>query len=84
MNHQSSEEIANIIAEKEKELNTAIDNQATVEQEILLISKKILESQFKKKDLQIVLSKANRNVKVLQGELRILRNQFFSAKNAGL
>jgi len=84
MEHLSSAEISNVITAKEHELSEAITHQATVEQEILLLSKQILELQFKKKDLQMAMSKANQNVRLLNGELRILRSQFFNAKNSGL
>jgi len=84
MEHVSSAEISNIITSKEHELSEAITHQSTVEQEILLLMKQILELQFKKKDLQMAMSKANQNVRLLNGELRILRSQFFNAKNSGL
>jgi peptidoglycan hydrolase CwlO-like protein len=83
-NNTSSEDISNIIVEKEKELAKAINDQATVEQALLTLSKQILDLQFKRKDLQIALSKANQNVRLLNGELRVLRNQFFSARNSGI
>jgi hypothetical protein len=70
--------------EKEKELQEAIKILFEVEQNILMLSRKIIDLQGQKKDLEIAQSKGNQNVKVLQSELRVLRNQFFAAKNSGI
>jgi peptidoglycan hydrolase CwlO-like protein len=80
----SSSEISNIQDEKEKELQKAIDNLSTVEQEILLLRRKIIDLQGKRTDLEFSKSKASQNVRVLQSELRTLKNQFWSARNSGL
>lgn len=84
MNNQSSAEIANEIAEKENELATALENELKVEQEILLLQREILTLQGKKKDLELTSSKAKHLVKKINIELRLLKGQFWSSKNAGL
>lgn len=70
--------------EKEKDLQGAIKILFEVEQEILLLSRQIIDLQGKKKDLEISKLKASQNVKVISSELRILKNQFFAAKNSGI
>ena len=82
--NMTSVEIGNVIAEKEKELSEAIRTQQTVDLAILEISKKILDLQRDKKDLQISDSKAKYIVKDVTGQLRYLKNKFWSAKNEGL
>jgi len=68
--NRSSADIGTISDEKEKELQEAIKSHSRVEQEILLLRRASLE--------------ASQNIKVIQSELRVLKNQFFSAKNSGL
>lgn len=83
MQELTSAEISNIQDEKEKELQKAIDSLSTVEQEILLLRRKIIDLQGKRTDLEFTKSKASQNVRVLQSELRTLKNQFWLAKNSG-
>lgn len=80
----SSAEIGTIQDEKEKELQSAIANLTTIEQEILLLRRKIIDLQGIKADLEFTKSKASQNVRVIQSELRILKQQFWSARNSGL
>ena len=82
--NMSSTDIGNVIAEKEKELSESISIQQTVDLEILEVSKKILDLQRAKKDLQISDSKAKHNVKQLSIQLRFLKSKFWSARNEGL
>ena len=82
--NKSSAEIGNIQDEKEKELQQAIHNLSTIEQEILSIRREIITLQGERTDLEMVKSKASQNVRVLQSELRTLKNQFWSARNSGL
>ena len=84
MSELTSHEISNIIADKENALKGEIDVAQKVEQEILLLQREILELQRKKKDLEIARSQANHVVRKTSIELRVLRNQFFSARNSGI
>jgi hypothetical protein len=70
--------------EKEKELQGAIKALFEVEQEFLLLGRQIIDLQGKKKDIEVAKLKASQNVKVISSELRILKNQFFAAKNSGI
>lgn len=80
----SSAEIGTMQDEKEKEYRESINDVSTIEQEILIISRKIIELQGKKKDLEYAKSKASQNLRVIQSEMRELKSQFWSAKNSGL
>ena len=80
----SSAEIGTKQVEKEKELQVANKSLYVVEQEILLIRRQIIDLQGKRTDLEIVRSKASQNLRVIQSELRILKQSFWAAKNGGL
>jgi len=80
----SSSEISNIMDKKERELSEAITSYYMVEQEKLSLQKEILEKQTKKKDLEIALSKAGHILRQLNIEIKLLKNKFWSNKNAGL
>ena len=80
----SSHEISLKQDEKEKELQKAISALYIVKQEMLLLGREIINLQGKKKDLEIQRLKGSQNVRVIQSELRTLKNQFWAAKNEGL
>lgn len=80
----NTSELSNLIDSKEKELQEALNSFYPVEEAILNIQKQIIELQGKKKDLEIAKSKANHTIRQLNSELKILRNQFFKARNEGL
>ena len=82
--NRSSAEIANEIAERENELAKMIDAQQTVEQEILLLQRQILELQGRKKDFEISNSKAKHSIRKANIEIKLLEKKFWSAKNSGL
>ena len=81
---KSSAEISNEIAEKENELADILTNQQSIEQEILILQRDILELQRKKKDLEISNSKARHLVKKCTIEISLLKNKFWQVKNSGL
>ena len=83
LNNLSSSEISNLIDEKEKELSQALKDYFIIEQEKLILQKEILETQTKKKDLEIALSKAGHILKQINIELKLSRSKFWSCKNAG-
>ncbi len=83
-NDKSSAEIGTEIDEKEKSLQEAIKNLSTIEQEILLLRRSMIDLSGKRTDLELNKSKASQNLRVIQSELRILKQQFWSAKNSGL
>lgn len=80
----NSAEIGNIQDQKEKDLQKAIYDLALIEQEILLLRRQVIDLQGKRTDLELMKSKASQNVRVIQSELRILKNTFWAAKNSGL
>ena len=55
----SSTEISEYICGLEREIKSAIESNAIVEQERLLLQKKILELQTRKKDLDIEIGRAH-------------------------
>jgi hypothetical protein len=81
---KSSAEIGQEIDDKEKELQTAIKNLSLVEQEILTFRRQIIDIQGKRTDLELLKSKASQNLRVIQSDLRILKQEFWSSKNSGL
>ena len=80
----NSAEIGNIQDQKEKYLQKAIHDLALIEQQILLLRRQVIDLQGKRTDLELMKSKASQNVRVIQSELRILKNTFWAAKNSGL
>lgn len=81
---KSSAEIGNTIDEKEKDYREAVKNISSVEQEILIIQKQIIDLQGKKKDLELIKCKATQNIRLLSSELRVLKQSFWASKNSGL
>jgi len=77
MNDKSSAELANDIAEKDKEIAQAIATKEVVHQEILSLRKK-------KIDLDVALSKARYNIDKLKIERSLLNHKFWECKNSGL
>jgi nitrogen fixation protein FixH len=80
----TSAELSNKMDEVEKELSIGLQAHQEVEQAILRLQRDILEKQTQKKDLEIALSKASHNNKQLTITLKLLTNQFWAAKHAGL
>ncbi len=83
-NDKTSAEIGILIDEKEKSLQEAIKNLSTIEQEILLLCRKVIDLQGERTDLELTRSKASQNLRVLQSDLRILKQAFWASKNSGL
>lgn len=81
---KSSADIGVEMDEKERELQSAIRALFEVEQEILLLSRQIIDLQGKKKDFEMSKLKATQNLRVIQSELKILKNAFWASKNQGL
>jgi peptidoglycan hydrolase CwlO-like protein len=80
----SSAEIGTMQDAKELELRESSAALAEVEQNILLLSRQIIDLQGKKKDLEYTKSKARQNLHVIQSEMRELKSKFWSAKSSGL
>lgn len=77
----SLEDIENLKVEKRKELIELIKSKEEVELELIELSRKILELQMKKKDLNIVSEKAKSSEKQLRLEIRNLEEQYWSVKH---
>lgn len=82
--NRSSADISQEIANKEKELGKLNTEQFTIEQEILLLQRAILERYGTKKDLEIANGKAKHLIRQKSIEIKLLEKQFWAAKNAGL
>ena len=74
------EDIANEIAEKQKQLKTFQTSQYTVEDEILKLQKRIIELQGEKKDKEIAAAKGRYNIRQLLVDLKILTNEYWNLK----
>jgi hypothetical protein len=81
LERQSSEEIDEIIVEREKELQTANHHYAIVIEESHNLTRQMLEMRIRKNSNAIMVEKAKENVKRLESDLRILRSAFWAAKN---
>lgn len=75
------EDIENLKVEKRKELIELIKNKEAVELELIDLSRKILELQIKKKDLNTISEKAKSSEKQLRLEIRNLEEQYWSIKH---
>ena len=82
--NKSSAEIGLEIDKKEVELQAAIKDLSTIEQEILLLRRQIIDMQGKRTDLEFAKSKASQNLRLIQSELRILKQNFWACKYEGL
>ena len=80
---QNSAAISNLIDAKEKELSEALNVYQVIEQEKLLLQRKILNMQVRKKDLEIAEGKAGHNIKQINIEIKLLKNKFWNCKNSG-
>ena len=76
-------EISQLISDKEKELGTLLKHQERVDDEEIAISKQILMLRMKKKDVEQAQSKARHCVRLLQLDIKNLTNQFWTTKNQG-
>jgi len=81
---KTSAEIGVELDELEKSYQKAINAAATIEQEILLLQRQIIDLQGKKKDLEYIKSKGTQNLRVIASELRVMKNMFFATRNSGL
>ena len=79
----SSSEISQLIADKEKEIRSALDAKQVVDAEENALARQILDIRLKKKDLEGAISKATHNIRVLEIEKKLLEKQFWAARNAG-
>ena len=74
---QSAAEIANLIAEKDKEIGLAIAAKEVVANEVFTLRKKMM-------DLNQSMSKCRYNIDKLKLERSLLNHEFWAAKNSGL
>ena len=76
----SPEEIDNLRVEKEKELKESEHSAALVKDEILSLSRQILEIRVKKNTLDSEFERARYNVKRIQSDIKVLTSKFWQAK----
>ncbi len=79
----TTDELANLIDEKEKSLRAGHESLSIVEAEDIRLSKEVLKLQIMRKDNQAILSKARHNVQRISSELRELRNRFWRSRDGG-
>lgn len=86
----SSEELSNLLSEKEKEYQTTNNSFGMIAEKVLEIEKKIIDKQKdldelrgKKKDCQIEKNKASTAIKQINSELNFLRNKMFNIRRQG-
>jgi hypothetical protein len=77
----SPDEIDNIKVEREKDLIEAERAAAVVKDEVLGLSRQILEIRIKKNVLDAAYEQARFLVKRLQSDIKILTSKFWGAKN---
>ena len=74
------EEIDNLRVEKEKELKASEHSAALVKDEILSLSRQILEIRIKKNGLDAAYEQARYSVKRIQSDIKVLTSKFWLAK----
>lgn len=79
--NKSVSDLACAITEKQKEFSLALKDLNTIEQEILLLQRDILELQLKKKGIEVGAGKAKHNVRQLALEIKMLSAKFWESKN---
>ena len=77
MNEKPASEIANEIAEKDKEISLAIADKEVVANEVFTLRRKAM-------DLNQAMSKCRYNIDKLKLERSLLNHAFWAAKNQGL
>lgn len=77
----SPDEIDNLKVEKEKELIEAERSAATVKDEVLGLSRQILEIRIKKNGLDSEYERARYNVKRIQSDIKVLTSKFWQSKS---
>ena len=82
--NSSSTEIDEVIVEKEKSQQTVLEAKGDLVIEIGRITLSILKLERHKKERQIELDKARSIYNITDSVLRVLRSQFWKAKNSGL
>jgi len=81
INRMTSIEIDNLKVEKQKEAITADRLYNVIEEKINNIDLNILKLRSEKKQLEIVLDKAQHNKSVLKKQISILTSKFWNTKN---
>lgn len=75
-----TDEISNVLDDKEKELRAAIEAQSIVELEDLRLAKEVAEISLKRKNLAPGLVQAKHNIRRITSELRELKNRYWKAR----
>ena len=75
------EEIDNLRVEKEKELKASEHSAALVKDEILSLSRQILEIRVKKNGLDSEYERARYNIKRVQSDIKILTSKFWQSRS---
>lgn len=81
---KSSAEIGNLIAEKEKEINTFSKSRDEVKLSINALRREIHQKQIEIKNLEDSLIKAECCVREAKTEHSILKDAFWNARNSGI
>lgn len=81
---KSSSELDREKTELEKQLKEAIKQRAIVENATQLLARDILILRTKKKDSDIISSKARSNIKLLEIDIALKTSEFWAAKHEGI
>ncbi len=84
LSNKTAAEISNEIVSVEKNIKIEIDNRAIINNQIYVLSRRILELDIKKRELMIGKSKSSDNIRKLELDKSILRSAFWSTKESGL
>ncbi len=77
-------ELSQLLSDKENELRQALGSQEVVDNEIMEIDLRMLELRKKKKILEQAQSKARHNVKLLEIDIRKINRDFWKKPQTGL
>jgi peptidoglycan hydrolase CwlO-like protein len=73
----NKDEVVQMISDKEMELRNLMASQSLVEDEDIKLSRQIIETNLKRKDLQQAIIKGKYAIRRIQSELRQLKNEYW-------
>jgi len=73
----NKDEVVQMISDKEIELRNLMASQSLVEDEDIKLSRTIIETNLKRKDLQQAITKGKYAIRRIQSELRQLKNEYW-------
>jgi peptidoglycan hydrolase CwlO-like protein len=77
----NKDEVVQMISDKEQELRNSMVAQSLVEDEDIKLSRQIIETNLKRKDLQQAITKGKYAIRRIQSELRQLKNEYWAPRD---